>query len=37
MSIETRAAGFQVHVSKPVDAGNLIDSVASLVENQTIY
>jgi len=30
---QARAAGFQIHVSKPVDAGNLIDSVASLVEN----
>ena len=34
---EARAAGFQIHVSKPVDAGNLIDSVASLVENQTVH
>jgi CheY-like chemotaxis protein len=34
---EARAAGFQIHVSKPVDAGNLIDSVASLIENQTVH
>jgi signal transduction histidine kinase/ActR/RegA family two-component response regulator len=34
---EAHAAGFQIHLSKPVDAGGLIEAVAALVENHTIH
>jgi CheY-like chemotaxis protein len=34
---QARAAGFQVHLSKPVDAGNLVEAVAQLVEDRTIH
>jgi signal transduction histidine kinase len=34
---DARAAGFQVHVSKPVDAGRLIDAVATVLRNHTIH
>ncbi len=32
-----KAAGFQIHLSKPVDAGRLIDAVAMLVENRIVH
>ena len=31
------AAGFQLHLPKPIEAGVLIDAVAKLVEKQTIH
>jgi len=34
---DARAAGFQIHLSKPVDAGGLVDAVATLVEAHTIH
>jgi signal transduction histidine kinase len=34
---DARAAGFQVHVPKPVDAGRLIDAVATVLRNNTIH
>jgi CheY-like chemotaxis protein len=34
---EAHAAGFQVHLPKPVDAGRLIDAVATLIEGRTIH
>jgi CheY-like chemotaxis protein len=34
---EARAAGFQIHLSKPVDAGRLVDAVASLLQNHSIH
>ena len=33
---EARAAGFQIHLSKPIDRGRLIDAVASLFGRHTI-
>jgi signal transduction histidine kinase/ActR/RegA family two-component response regulator len=32
-----RAAGFQLHIAKPIDAANLIDAVAKLVRNHTVH
>jgi signal transduction histidine kinase/ActR/RegA family two-component response regulator len=34
---EAHAAGFQVHLPKPVDAGRLIDAVATLIQGRTIH
>ena len=34
---EARAAGFQVHLSKPVDAGRLIDAVATLLRHDSVH
>jgi CheY-like chemotaxis protein len=34
---EARAAGFQMHLPKPIDAGRLIDAVATLVEQDTVH
>lgn len=34
---EARAAGFQLHISKPVDATHLVEAVATLVENHTVH
>ena len=34
---EAHAAGFQIHLPKPVDAGRLIEAVATLVEDRTIH
>jgi CheY-like chemotaxis protein len=34
---EAYAAGFQVHLPKPVDAGRLIDAVATLLEDRTLH
>jgi len=33
---EAYAAGFQVHLPKPIDAGRLIDAVSSLLKNYTV-
>ena len=33
---EAYAAGFQVHLPKPIDAGRLIDAVSSLLEDYTV-
>jgi signal transduction histidine kinase/ActR/RegA family two-component response regulator len=33
---EAYAAGFQMHLAKPVDAGQLIDAVANLVEHRSV-
>jgi len=33
---EAYAAGFQVHLPKPIDAGRLIDAVSSLLQNYTV-
>jgi len=30
------AAGFQMHLAKPVDAGQLIDAVANLLEHRSV-
>jgi signal transduction histidine kinase len=32
-----KAAGFQIHLSKPVDVGRLIEAVATLVENRIVH
>jgi len=32
-----REAGFQLHIAKPIDAANLIDSVARLVRNHNVH
>ena len=34
---EARAAGFQIHLSKPIDAGRLIEAVATLVEDDIVH
>ena len=34
---EARAAGFQIHLAKPVDAVRLIEAVATLVDDPTIH
>jgi len=34
---EARAAGFQIHLAKPIDAGRLVDAVASLLQNHSIH
>jgi signal transduction histidine kinase/ActR/RegA family two-component response regulator len=34
---EARAAGFQLHLPKPVDAGRLIDAVATVLRNHTVH
>ena len=34
---EAYAAGFQLHLPKPVDAGRLIDAVATLLEDRTLH
>jgi CheY-like chemotaxis protein len=34
---EARAAGFQIHLSKPIDAGRLIEAVATLVEDNIVH
>jgi CheY-like chemotaxis protein len=34
---QARAAGFQIHLTKPVDAIRLVDAVAKLVANHTIH
>jgi CheY-like chemotaxis protein len=34
---EARAAGYQIHLPKPVDARRLVDAVASLLRNPTVH
>jgi signal transduction histidine kinase/ActR/RegA family two-component response regulator len=34
---QARAAGFQIHLPKPVDAVRLVDAVAKLLENHTVH
>ena len=34
---EARAAGFQIHLPKPVDAARLVDAVATLLRTQTVH
>lgn len=34
---EARAAGFQIHLPKPVDAERLVDAVASLLRNDRVH
>ena len=34
---EARAAGFQIHLPKPVDAGLLVDAVAQLLQNHSVH
>ena len=34
---EAHAAGFQVHLSKPIDAGQLVDAVAALLRNHSVH
>jgi CheY-like chemotaxis protein len=34
---EAHAAGFQVHLPKPVDAGQLVDAVEALLRNHTVH
>jgi CheY-like chemotaxis protein len=34
---EAQAAGFQLHMTKPIDATGLIDAVASLVRGDTVH
>jgi CheY-like chemotaxis protein len=34
---EARAAGFQIHLPKPVDAGRLIEAVASLADSDIVH
>jgi signal transduction histidine kinase/CheY-like chemotaxis protein len=34
---EARAAGFQMHLPKPVDAGLLVDAVAQLLHNDSVH
>ena len=34
---EARAAGFQIHLAKPVDAGRLIDAVATLLQRGRVH
>jgi CheY-like chemotaxis protein len=34
---QARAAGFQIHLSKPVDAGRLIDAVAALLPGDRVH
>jgi signal transduction histidine kinase/CheY-like chemotaxis protein len=34
---EARAAGFQIHLSKPVDAGRLVDAIARLLRNHSVH
>jgi len=33
---DARAAGFQIHLSKPIDAGRLIDAVAALLRDDSV-
>jgi len=32
-----RAAGFQLHIAKPIDAAGLVDAVARLVQDHTVH
>jgi len=34
---EARAAGFQLHLAKPVDAGRLVDAVVRLLQNGSVH
>jgi len=34
---EARAAGFQIHLPKPVDAGRLVDAVVTLLRNDRVH
>jgi signal transduction histidine kinase/ActR/RegA family two-component response regulator len=34
---EARAAGFQIHLPKPIDAGRLVDAVATLLRNHSVH
>jgi signal transduction histidine kinase/ActR/RegA family two-component response regulator len=34
---EARAAGYQLHLPKPIDAGRLIDAVAKLIRSHTVH
>jgi len=34
---EARAAGFQIHLPKPVDAGRLVDAVVSLLDSRQVH
>jgi CheY-like chemotaxis protein len=34
---EARAAGFQLHLAKPVDAGRLVDAVAQLLQDDRVH
>ena len=34
---EARAAGFQIHLPKPVDIGRLVDAVATLLQHDTVH
>ena len=34
---QARAAGFQIHLPKPVDAAGLVDAVAKLLKNHTVH
>jgi signal transduction histidine kinase/CheY-like chemotaxis protein len=34
---EARAAGFQIHLAKPIDTGRLIEAVATLIGKHTIH
>ena len=34
---EARAAGFQIHLPKPVDAGRLVDAVATLLRPDRVH
>ena len=34
---EARAAGFQIHLSKPMDAARLVDAVAGLLDEQNVH
>ena len=34
---QAHAAGFQIHLPKPVDATRLVDAVAKLMTNHTIH
>jgi len=36
-AVEARAAGFQIHLPKPIDAGRLVDAVASLLQDDRIH
>ena len=34
---EARAAGFQIHLAKPLDPGRLVDAVATLLRNHSVH
>jgi signal transduction histidine kinase/ActR/RegA family two-component response regulator len=34
---EARAAGFQIHLAKPVDAGRLVEAVATLLRHDSVH